>query len=219
MLICPESSIGSPVPAGLRRKDLLWTHAIVYRSHSGALPYAVVETQVKLMDSMDRERFKLIPEVHLLLFRKEDILLLRRYNTGYEDGKYGLIAGHVDGNETLTEAMRREAKEEAGIEVMPENLRFAHLMHRRHLDERISVFYVADRWHGEPRNMEPDRCDEMGWFSLSGLPENMVPYVREAIMHHRAGTMYAEFGWNGNAQASGPAWDQTAANAGGKSGQ
>lgn len=145
---------------------------------------------------MGQERFKLIPEVHLFLFRNEEILLLRRYNTGYEDGKYGLIAGHVDGNEALTAAMMREAKEEAGIDILPKDLHFAHLMHRRHLDERISVFFLVNQWDGEPRNTEPHKCDDLRWFSLSNLPENMVPYVRKAIKHYFAGTMYSEFGWS-----------------------
>ena len=51
---------------------------------------------------MSKERFKLIVDVHLLLIKDGKIVLLKRANTGYEDGKYGLIAGHADGNETAT---------------------------------------------------------------------------------------------------------------------
>lgn len=39
--------------------------------------------------------------VHLLLLNKDNILMLRRYNTGYEDGNYSLIAGHLEKNETV----------------------------------------------------------------------------------------------------------------------
>ena len=68
------------------------------------------------------DRFKLVPETHLLLVQGDRILLLRRCNTGYEDGKYSVIAGHMDGAETAREAICREAEEEAGIELTPDDL-------------------------------------------------------------------------------------------------
>jgi 8-oxo-dGTP pyrophosphatase MutT (NUDIX family) len=55
-----------------------------------------------------KERFKLIAAVYVLFVRDGMVLMLRRANTGYEDGNYGLVAGHVDGNETLKEAAIRE---------------------------------------------------------------------------------------------------------------
>lgn len=38
------------------------------------------------------ERFKLVVAVHLILIKNGKILLLRRYNTGYEDGNYSVVA-------------------------------------------------------------------------------------------------------------------------------
>ena len=40
-------------------------------------------------------RFSLPSAVHLFLLRGDEVLLLRRYNTGYEDGKYSVVAGHL----------------------------------------------------------------------------------------------------------------------------
>lgn len=61
------------------------------------------------------ERHSNIPAAYLTLFRDNKVLLLRRCNTGYEDGNYSMVAGHVDQGETFTQAIIRESNEEAGI--------------------------------------------------------------------------------------------------------
>ncbi len=144
---------------------------------------------------MPQERFRLIPEAHLLLFMENKTLLLLRKNTGYEDGKYSVVAGHFEGNETAREAMAREAYEEAGIKIDPDDLVLAHITHRRDLDERIAFFFTTRRWAGTIRNMEPERCDGLIWFNVEALPVNMVPYVRNAIEQYLKGNIYSEFGW------------------------
>ncbi len=141
------------------------------------------------------ERFKLIPEAHLLLFEDDRVLLLRRENTGYEDGNYSIIAGHIDGGETARAAVSREAREEAGVVINPSNVALCHVMHRRASDERVSFFFTCNRWKGKPRNMEPNKCSDLSWFHGSALPSNIVPYVRAAIERSRHGTTYSEFGW------------------------
>jgi 8-oxo-dGTP diphosphatase len=145
---------------------------------------------------MTPERFRAVVAVHLLLLRGEEVLLLRRDNTGYEDGNYSVIAGHLDGNETASQAMVREAMEEAGIVVAPADLRFVHVMHRKEAaaaDERIDLFFVTTRWQGEPEISEPGKCSELRWAALNALPTNMVPYVRVALAHYGQHSAYAEF--------------------------
>jgi ADP-ribose pyrophosphatase YjhB (NUDIX family) len=144
---------------------------------------------------MSNERFKLIPEAHLLLFMENKTLLLLRKNTGYEDGKYSVVAGHFEGNETAREAMVREAFEEAGIKIYPKDLVLAHITHRKHLDERVSFFFTTATWEGAITNMEPKTCADLRWFPIDSMPDNMVPYVRDAIEQSLKGIIYSEFGW------------------------
>ena len=98
---------------------------------------------------MGKERHQNIPASYLVLIKDNKVLLQRRFNTGYQDGKYSMVAGHVDKGETFTEAIIRETKEEAGIELKPENLKVAHVMHRdsgtNENNERVDVFFVADK--------------------------------------------------------------------------
>lgn len=80
--------------------------------------------------SRDEKRFKLITAVYLVLRKGDRVLLSQRANTGYQDGMYGLVSGHLDGDELSTEAMVREAKEEIEIEINSSDLKFVHIAHR-----------------------------------------------------------------------------------------
>jgi ADP-ribose pyrophosphatase YjhB (NUDIX family) len=141
------------------------------------------------------ERFKLVPAVHLFLFREDKILLIRRANSGFFDGYYSVPAGHLDGNETAAQAMVREAMEEICITINPKDLKAIHVMHRKSEEERIDFFFTTKKWLAEPRIGEPDKCDDLGWFPFDNLPKNIVPYVRFAINRHHYGVFYSEFGW------------------------
>jgi 8-oxo-dGTP pyrophosphatase MutT (NUDIX family) len=68
--------------------------------------------------------------IYLLLLRAGKVLLLRRHNPGYEDGNYSIIAGHVDPGEhvKLTQALIREAAEEAGMQLNEEEVHFVHVI-------------------------------------------------------------------------------------------
>jgi 8-oxo-dGTP diphosphatase len=143
-----------------------------------------------------KERFKLTPASYLILIKDNKILLSRRFNTGYEDGNYSLVAGHLDGNETFIQGMIRETKEEAGIGIKPEDLKVVHMMHRKVPgEERIDCFLVAKKWKGEPKIMEPHKCDNLRWFELDNLPKNIVPFIKQAIDCISKNIFYSEFGW------------------------
>ena len=126
-------------------------------------------------------------------------MLLRRFDTGYEDGKYSMVAGHVDRGETFTQCIIREAKEEAGIVLKPEDLEVAHVMHRNsdtaENNERVDIFFVARQWQGEPQNNEPHKCDDLSWFNLDNLPDNIIPYIGQALESIKNKIYYSEHGW------------------------
>jgi len=133
--------------------------------------------------------------VHLFFFRGNQILLLRRFNTGYADGQYSVPAGHLDGGETVRAAAAREAEEEIGVRIEAVDIHFALVMHRIEDDERVDFFVHVHKWEGEPFNAEPEKCDDLSWADVYQLPENTVPYVRRAIANHLNGVRFDEFGW------------------------
>lgn len=144
-----------------------------------------------------KERFKLIPAVYLLLRRNNEVLLLRRANTGYQDGKYSIIAGHLDGDELATSGIVREAEEEAGVTVDPEKIKLVHTCHRLTRNqtgqERLDLFFETKEWGGEITNAEPEKCDELSWFPINDLPQNMLPLVKHVINDIVRGVRFSEY--------------------------
>lgn len=142
------------------------------------------------------ERFKLVVAVHLILIKNGKILLLRRYNTGYEDGNYSVVAGHIDGNESALSAMKREALEEAGIHIEEQDLEIVHVMHRKTPErESIDYFLTCKNYTGNIQIMEPDKCDELKFYDLNNLPQNVIPYVKKAIENYQNGESFSVYGW------------------------
>jgi 8-oxo-dGTP pyrophosphatase MutT (NUDIX family) len=133
--------------------------------------------------------------VHLFLFRENQILLSRRFNTGFRDGEYSVPAGHLDGNETVLAAAAREAEEEIGVQIEAKDTVFSSVMHRIEGDERIDFFVNVRKWLGEPFNAEPEKCDDLRWVDINQLPANIVPYVRQALQNHLSGLHFDEYGF------------------------
>ncbi len=149
------------------------------------------------------DRFVVVPAAYLYLLRDAgnggtQVLLQRRRNTGYMDGRWAAAAaGHVERGETAFDAGRREAAEELGITVV--DLSFELTMHRTQgdqpIDERVDFFFSARTWHGEPRLAEPDKADALEWFDLRDLPPSTVPHERVALEHLGSGVGYVALGF------------------------
>lgn len=145
---------------------------------------------------LKKERFRAYIAVYLVLIKDGQILLLRRYNTNYENGKYSLVSGHIEGSETAKQAIIRESKEEAGITLKPKDLEVVQVMHRINPHrEYFDIYLRAKKWTGKITNMEPDKCDELKWYRLDNLPKNTLPEVKLALKNINAGVHYSEYGW------------------------
>jgi ADP-ribose pyrophosphatase YjhB (NUDIX family) len=144
---------------------------------------------------MGSNKFSLHGAVYLLFEKDNNILLLRRFNTGWEDGKYTLPAGHFDGGETVLSAAIREAKEETGVELSENDLEIIHVLHIKTNLEYISYFIKVKNWTGTPINTEPDKCDDMQWFSIDKLPDNTLPFIHKVLENYKKGVMFSEEGF------------------------
>lgn len=144
------------------------------------------------------ERFKMPVFAALILKRNNEVCLLKRSNAKLHDGFYAIAGGGVDGAETVKQANIREAGEELGIKLKPEDLKVVHVLHTRteNGDEYINFFMEAKKWEDEPKIMEPNKCSDVAWFALDQLPQNLMPMHKHVFKMINEGIFYSEYGWN-----------------------
>lgn len=130
------------------------------------------------------DRFQVVPACYVIFQRGERVLLQLRQGTGYMDGYWATAAaGHVEAEESVVQAAVREAHEELGVSIEPDQLTPLTTMHRTQgngqaIDERVDFFFVCTVWQGEPQMMEPDKVADLRWFDLEALPSAVVPHER-----------------------------------------
>lgn len=122
-----------------------------------------------------------------LLLIKDNQLLLQKRRGGVLDGVYTPIAGHTEENETVIDAIIREAKEEANIKLCKKDLGVKVVIQRPRAfykgipTDIIDFFILATTYQGKILNKEPDKCSEIAFYPLNKLPEHTMPHVKKAL--------------------------------------
>ena len=112
-----------------------------------------------------KERFTCRIAVYLYLTDGDQVLLAQRKNTGFADGFYSCVSGHLDPQETLINAMIRETREEVNIIIKPEDLEVVHVMHHKSSHDYVDFYFRCNRFQGQPVNCEPEKCADVCFFS------------------------------------------------------
>jgi NAD+ diphosphatase len=108
---------------------------------------------------------RIAPAVIVLVTKGDKVLLQR--NTHYKGVVWSLVAGFVDAGESLEDAVRREIREEASIEV--KDIRYFGSQ-TWPFPSNIMIGFRAEYAGGE---LKPDGEEvvESGWFDRAHLPE------------------------------------------------
>lgn len=130
---------------------------------------------------------------------KTEVLLQRRKNTGFMDGKWDLsCSGHVEHGESMTKAAVREANEELGVVIAPDKMKFFVLIHKRDEEYDLTYFnayFACEKFLCEPKICEMEKCSELKWFDLDNLPDDLIDDRKQAVNAYRNGNHYIEYGW------------------------
>lgn len=108
--------------------------------------------------------------VDIVLVEDGKVFLVKRSPEYTEGGKWAVIGGYVERDETILQAAKREALEESGYEVEIEKLLGIEDSPKRPGDDRqnISFYYLAKPVR---KIQEPDKeSTAVQWFPLGNLP-------------------------------------------------
>ncbi len=128
----------------------------------------------------------------VLLLQKGDKILLGKRRSSFADGRYMFMGGHVEHKEPVKKCLAREIKEEIGISIAEKDMTPVHILHVLADYEAVWVVLKATKWKGSPRNLEPEKCSDLGWFPINRLPRESGPHVKEIMRELAKGRFFSE---------------------------
>jgi len=117
----------------------------------------------------------------LIVNDKNEVLLEKRtLKSRNAAGFWAKPGGGVELGEKVEDALKREIKEELDIEI--EVIKFLGftegIVDGQHW---IALNYLAKIIGGEIKNLEPEKHEEIKWFSLDNLPEKLVQNTIDSV--------------------------------------
>lgn len=111
----------------------------------------------------------------ILLNKNNEVLLGKRSGNRRGSGSWSLVGGKLKRGESIEETAQRELKEEINIDVATEDIYTVNMSTSIDSDgtQFVLIGTVVNSWKGEIKNMETDKCDELKFFPLNNLPDNM----------------------------------------------
>lgn len=114
------------------------------------------------------------------ILRDGRLLLVKRLRAP-EAGHWSLPGGKVEFGERLADAVKREIREEVGLEI--ERLRPLGIVEMIGVDDQhwVSPIYLAEARPGDAVNNEPEKLEAIGWFAPDAPPAPLAMAARQAL--------------------------------------
>lgn len=125
--------------------------------------------------------------VGAMIFDDQGRLFLskRSQNVRNERGCWEMPGGKVEFGERLQEAVKREIKEEFGVEIeVIEQFPAADHILPEENQHWVPTTFRVKIIKGKPKIIEPDKCDGIGWFDLDNLPKPLSQISQIDINHY-----------------------------------
>lgn len=109
---------------------------------------------------------------------KEGMVLLGKRKGSHGANTWAFPGGHLELYEEPDHAAEREAFEETGLKVSsPRFAVFTNDIFVKDKRHYITLHFVCRYKEGEPKVMEPEKCEEWCWFAWDELPKPLFPSI------------------------------------------
>ena len=113
-------------------------------------------------------------------------LARRGPQAGNERGLWEFPGGSVNYGERLADAIRREIREEYGVDIeVGELVDVADHILPEESQHWVSPSFLARVIAGAPAIREPGKCSEIGWFGLDEIPADLTKVTQVNLEHYR----------------------------------
>lgn len=120
---------------------------------------------------------------------KDGKVLLGKRKGSHGAGAYAFPGGKLDWWESFADCASREVREETGMEIT--NIRFLRLYNFKAYDKHfVDIGLAADWQSGEPKVMEPNKCEGWDWYEMDNLPSPLFGGLESIIEAYRGGRNY-----------------------------
>lgn len=144
----------------------------------------------------DKTYLKIRSYVSLIAHKDNQILLIKRENTGSMDGYWAFPGGTLEERETLEQGIVREIKEEINLDIQPQYLNLVHVLLHYNNPASLNLlgyYFFASQWSGQLNNNEPDKHSAVEWFHIDELPENITPSTLQAFNGYKNNFRYSQY--------------------------
>ena len=118
------------------------------------------------METEDRPRIG----IGVIVCRDGKVLVGKR-KSSHGAGSWAFPGGHLEFGESIFDCAIREVKEETGLTVTNlVNGPYTNDIFLKEAKHYVTIFVLADCEEGEARILEPEKCEEWGWFPWNALP-------------------------------------------------
>lgn len=123
-----------------------------------------------------------------VLVIKEGFLLLGKRKGSHGAGTWSLPGGHLEFKETVEDCTARELAEETGLRAL--SMQLGPWVNNVIDEDKhyVTLFVIVDKFTGEPKLLEPQKCEGWSWFDLNNLPSPLFPPVETLIGKIKSGS-------------------------------